>query len=53
MHRGRHPVLMKMKTGVTKDGKLTGMHLQTLLDGGGYGSLRRGEHLLHRRAADR
>ena len=26
--------LMKMKTGVTKDGKLTGMHLQTLLDGG-------------------
>ena len=38
VHRGRHPVLFKMKTGVTKDGKLTGMHLQTLLDGGGYGS---------------
>jgi 4-hydroxybenzoyl-CoA reductase alpha subunit len=38
VHRGRHPVLMKMKTGVTKDGMLTGMHLQTLLDGGGYGS---------------
>src|SRR4051812_27873847 len=38
VHRGRHPVLMKMKTGVNKDGKLTGMHLQTLLDGGGYGS---------------
>jgi 4-hydroxybenzoyl-CoA reductase alpha subunit len=38
VHRGRHPVLMKMKTGVTKDGKLSGMHLQTLLDGGGYGS---------------
>ncbi len=38
MHRGRHPVLMRMRTGVTKDGKLTGMHLQTLLDGGGYGS---------------
>jgi 4-hydroxybenzoyl-CoA reductase alpha subunit len=37
-HRGRHPVLMKMRTGVTKDGRLTGMHLQTLLDGGGYGS---------------
>ena len=37
-HRGRHPVLMKMTTGVTRDGKLTGMHLQTLLDGGGYGS---------------
>jgi 4-hydroxybenzoyl-CoA reductase alpha subunit len=38
VHRGRHPVLMKMRTGVTKEGKLTGMHLQTLLDGGGYGS---------------
>ncbi|MEO8719031.1 MAG: molybdopterin cofactor-binding domain-containing protein, partial [Burkholderiales bacterium] len=38
MHRGRHPVLMKMRTGVTKDGKLTAMHVQTLLDGGGYGS---------------
>jgi len=37
-HRGRHPVLMKLRTGVTKDGRLTGMHLQTLLDGGGYGS---------------
>ena len=38
MHRGRHPVLAKFRTGVTKDGKLTGMHLQTLIDGGGYGS---------------
>ncbi|OGA34259.1 MAG: aldehyde oxidase [Betaproteobacteria bacterium RIFCSPLOWO2_12_FULL_64_23] len=38
LHRGRHPVLMKFRTGVTRDGKLTGMHLQTLLDGGGYGS---------------
>jgi len=37
LHRGRHPVLMKFRTGVTNDGKLTGMHLQTLLDGGGYG----------------
>ncbi|MFZ1909249.1 MAG: xanthine dehydrogenase family protein molybdopterin-binding subunit [Burkholderiales bacterium] len=37
-HRGRHPVLMKFRTGVTKDGKLTAMHLQTLLDGGAYGS---------------
>ncbi|MGE3160983.1 MAG: xanthine dehydrogenase family protein molybdopterin-binding subunit [Burkholderiales bacterium] len=37
-HRGRHPVLMKFRTGVTKDGRLTGMHLQTLLDGGAYGS---------------
>jgi 4-hydroxybenzoyl-CoA reductase alpha subunit len=38
MHRGRHPVLMKFRTGVTKDGKLTGVSLQTLIDGGGYGS---------------
>src|SRR5262245_63547100 len=38
MHRGRHPALMKFRTGVTKDGRLTGMHLQTLVDGGGYGS---------------
>ena len=38
MHRGRHPVLLKFRTGVTRDGKLTGIHLQTLLDGGGYGS---------------
>jgi 4-hydroxybenzoyl-CoA reductase subunit alpha len=37
-HRGRHPVLMKFKTGVKKDGTITGMHLQTLIDGGAYGS---------------
>ncbi len=37
MHRGRHPVLMKMRTGVTKEGKITAMHTQTLLDGGAYG----------------
>src|SRR5574341_1959933 len=37
-HRGRHPVLMKFRTGVTRDGRMTGMHLQTLLDGGAYGS---------------
>ncbi|HEU4352441.1 MAG TPA: molybdopterin cofactor-binding domain-containing protein [Burkholderiales bacterium] len=37
MHRGRHPVLMKFRTGVTKEGRLAGMHLQTLVDGGGYG----------------
>jgi len=37
-HRGRHPVLMKLKTGVKKDGAVTGMHLQTFLDGGAYGS---------------
>jgi 4-hydroxybenzoyl-CoA reductase subunit alpha len=37
-HRGRHPVLMKFKTGVKKDGTITAMHLQTLIDGGAYGS---------------
>jgi 4-hydroxybenzoyl-CoA reductase subunit alpha len=37
LHRGRHPVLMKFRTGVTKEGKLTAMQLQTLVDGGGYG----------------
>jgi 4-hydroxybenzoyl-CoA reductase alpha subunit len=37
-HRGRHPVLMWVKTGVKKDGAITGMHFKSLLDGGGYGS---------------
>ena len=37
-HRGRHPVLMRFRTGVRKDGTLTGVDLQTLLDGGAYGS---------------
>jgi 4-hydroxybenzoyl-CoA reductase alpha subunit len=37
-HRGRHPVLMRVKTGVKKDGAITGMHFQSYLDGGAYGS---------------
>src|SRR5256886_17615641 len=37
-HRGRHPTLMWVKTGVKKDGAITGMHFRSLLDGGGYGS---------------
>ena len=37
-HRGRHPTLMRVKTGVRKDGAITAMHFQTVLDGGGYGS---------------
>jgi 4-hydroxybenzoyl-CoA reductase alpha subunit len=37
-HRGRHPVLMHVKTGVRKDGAITGMHFQSFLDGGAYGS---------------
>jgi len=38
VHRGRHPVLMWIKTGFTKDGDITGCHLRTWLDGGAYGS---------------
>src|SRR3989442_8074338 len=37
-HRGRHPVLMRIKTGVTKDGAIKAMHFKSYLDGGGYGS---------------
>jgi 4-hydroxybenzoyl-CoA reductase subunit alpha len=37
-HRGRHPVLMRFRTGVSHDGRITGIDLQTLLDGGAYGS---------------
>jgi 4-hydroxybenzoyl-CoA reductase alpha subunit len=37
-HRGRHPVLMRVKTGVKKDGAITGMAFQSFLDGGAYGS---------------
>jgi 4-hydroxybenzoyl-CoA reductase alpha subunit len=37
-HRGRHPVLMRFRTGVTNDGRIAGVDLQTLLDGGAYGS---------------
>src|SRR5437588_176681 len=34
-HRGRHPTLMWVKTGVQRDGAITGMHFRSLLDGGG------------------
>jgi 4-hydroxybenzoyl-CoA reductase alpha subunit len=37
-HRGRHPVLMWIKTGVKKEGAITAMHFRSLLDGGAYGS---------------
>ena len=37
-HRGRHPVLMQMRTGFRKDGSITAQHLKTALDGGAYGS---------------
>jgi 4-hydroxybenzoyl-CoA reductase alpha subunit len=38
IHRGRHPVLMWLKTGFTKDGEITASHIRTWLDGGAYGS---------------
>ncbi|MBI4637133.1 MAG: molybdopterin-dependent oxidoreductase [Candidatus Rokubacteria bacterium] len=38
VHRGRHPVLMWIKTGFTREGEITGCHLRTWLDGGAYGS---------------
>jgi 4-hydroxybenzoyl-CoA reductase alpha subunit len=37
-HRGRHPVLMWVKTGVKKDGRITAMHFKSHLDGGAHGS---------------
>ncbi|HEX3530127.1 MAG TPA: molybdopterin cofactor-binding domain-containing protein [Thermoanaerobaculia bacterium] len=40
-HRGRHPVLMQMTTGIKKDGdrvSITAQRLRTALDGGAYGS---------------
>ena len=37
-HRGRHPVKMRIRTGVKKDGELTAVHYQSWLDGGAYSS---------------
>lgn len=37
-HRGRHPVLMWVKSGVKRDGQITALHFKTMLDGGAYGS---------------
>ena len=37
-HRGRHPVLMAVRTGVKRDGSITAMDFQSFLDGGAYGS---------------
>ena len=37
-HRGRHPILMKIRTGVTRDGAITAMDFESYLDGGAYGS---------------
>src|SRR5947209_6700681 len=37
-HRGRHPVLMKVRTGVDREGRIASMQFTTFLDGGAYGS---------------
>jgi 4-hydroxybenzoyl-CoA reductase subunit alpha len=37
-HRGRHPVLMWIRTGVDRDGRILAMHFRSALDGGAYGS---------------
>jgi CO/xanthine dehydrogenase Mo-binding subunit len=37
-HRGRHPVLMWVKTGWSNDGRLLGMDFQSFVDGGAYTS---------------
>ena len=37
-HRGRHPVKMRIRTGVRKDGEITAVHYQSYLDGGAYAS---------------
>jgi 4-hydroxybenzoyl-CoA reductase alpha subunit len=37
-HRGRHPVLMWVKTGLKRDGTITAMHFKSHLDGGAHGS---------------
>src|SRR2546426_952602 len=37
-HRGRHPTVMWVRTGVKGGGPSHGMHFRSLLDGGAYGS---------------
>jgi 4-hydroxybenzoyl-CoA reductase alpha subunit len=37
-HRGRHPVEMRIRTAVDAGGSILAMDLETLLDGGAYGS---------------
>jgi len=38
-NRGRHPVFMEIKSGVTKEGKLLGVHCNFVMDGGAYTGL--------------
>lgn len=35
-HRGRHPELVRIRTGVKRDGRITAMHVEAYLDGGAY-----------------
>jgi 4-hydroxybenzoyl-CoA reductase alpha subunit len=37
-HRGRHAVLMRVRTGVKNDGRIVAMDFASFLDGGAYGS---------------
>jgi 4-hydroxybenzoyl-CoA reductase subunit alpha len=37
-HRGRHPMRLRYRAGVTRDGRLTGVDAKILLDGGAYSS---------------
>ena len=37
-HRGRHPTLMRLTTGVKRDGRIVSMDFTSFLDGGAYGS---------------
>ena len=38
VHRGRHPMRMRLRVGASKDGKLTAVEARTLIDGGAYSS---------------
>ena len=41
----RHPGIIRHRTGVTRDGRLTAMDIDVLLDGGAYATLERGRAL--------
>jgi len=38
-NRGRHPIFMEVKSGVTKEGKLLGVHCNFVMEGGAYTGL--------------
>ncbi len=52
-HRGRHPILMKVRTGVKNDGAITGNAFSVVSGRWCIRQLRRGEHVLQRRIANR